>query len=193
MDLAPAEANTTDEAELVAAARTDRRAFAILYRRYVDPIYRYCYRRLGSREAAEDATSLVFVKALEALPRYRSGSFRGWLFTIAHNVVADSYRSGRSPHPLEATTELEDAEPGLEDLALVSEAASSLRNLLTRLSDDQRHVVELRLAGLADAEIARVLGRSHGSVRTAHYRALIRLRELAGIVGESEETNRANG
>ena len=70
-------------------AQRDPYAFALLYTRYLDPIHRYCYRRLGSREAAEDATSLVFAKALSALPRYHDTSFRSWLFTIAHHVVID--------------------------------------------------------------------------------------------------------
>lgn len=77
---------------LVAAAQADRQAFAPLYDRYLDPVYRYCLRRLGSREAAEDATGQVFAKALAALPGYRDRSFRGWLFTIAHNVVGDAFR-----------------------------------------------------------------------------------------------------
>ncbi len=56
-------ADPSDSA-LVAAARADRRAFAPLYNRYVDPVYRYCLRRLGDRAAAEDATSQVFSKGL---------------------------------------------------------------------------------------------------------------------------------
>lgn len=79
------EASASD-AELVALAMADLRQFALLYTRYLDPVHRYCYRRLGSREAAEDATSAVFTKALAAFPRYRDASFRAWLFTIAHHV-----------------------------------------------------------------------------------------------------------
>jgi len=179
------------EAELVTAAQTDRRAFAILYRRHVEEIYRYCYRRLGSKEAAEDATSLVFIKALEALPRYRAGSFRGWLFRIAHNVVADTYRAARPNSSLSPAAELEDAALGPEALTLASETAGSVRALLAELPRDQRHVVELRLAGLTDAEIAHTLGRSHGSVRTAMYRALVRLRGVVGADAELEVTDRA--
>jgi RNA polymerase sigma-70 factor (ECF subfamily) len=81
-----------DEAVIVARARLDPSAFAPLYQTYLDPVYRYCYRRLGSREAAEDATSLIFERALRALPTFRGESFRAWLFTIAHNAVTDDYR-----------------------------------------------------------------------------------------------------
>ena len=85
-----------DDNALAAAAQANRQAFASLYERYVAAIFRYCYHRLGDREAAEDATSLTFTKALDALPRYRpSGSFRSWLFAIAHNTVTDDVRRRR--------------------------------------------------------------------------------------------------
>ena len=60
----PASAET--EADLIARATHDSQAFAFLYRRYLDPVYRYCYHRLGSKEAAEDVTSQVFSKVLGA-------------------------------------------------------------------------------------------------------------------------------
>lgn len=84
-----------DEDALVARAQGDRHAFAELYRQYVPAVYRYCLRRLGSVEAAEDATSQIFTQALVALPQYRPGSFRAWLFTIAHHVVVDAVRRRR--------------------------------------------------------------------------------------------------
>ena len=90
-----------DDLDLVAMARMDPAAFAPLYRRYVLPIYRYCYRRLGGHEAAEDATSQVFVKALAGLGGFTEGSFRAWLFTIADRVVTDLYRRRRPSVDLE--------------------------------------------------------------------------------------------
>ena len=85
------------DARVVALAKSDPRAFAPLYARYFDPVYRYCYRRLGNPEAAADATSHVFAKALAALPGYREDapSFRSWLFAIAHNVISDDLRARR--------------------------------------------------------------------------------------------------
>jgi DNA-directed RNA polymerase specialized sigma24 family protein len=67
--------------DLAALARRDPEAFGLLYDRYVDPVFAYCWRRLGKREDAEDATQQVFAKALSAIPRYREASFRSWLFT----------------------------------------------------------------------------------------------------------------
>ncbi len=110
--LQPSEEPAAAEATLVAQARRDPQAFAALYDRYFDAVYRYCYRRLGSREAAEDATSQVFLQALTALPRYREGgAFRSWLFTIAHNVVINRARARRPSEPLEAANEHADPAP----------------------------------------------------------------------------------
>jgi RNA polymerase sigma-70 factor, ECF subfamily len=169
-----------DDAVQVALARRDRRAFAPLYRRYVESIYRYCYRRLGSHEVAEDATSMVFTRALAALPGYRdgAGSFRSWLFAIAHNVVANDLRDRRPTVGLDAVGGVRDEGAGPEDRALAADDRRRLDELLSRLTPDQRQVIELRLAGLSGAEIARALGRTHGAVKVAQLRAIRRLRRL---------------
>src|SRR5690242_4091299 len=60
---------------------------------YVDPVYRFLYRRVGNREDAEDLTSEVFLKATRALDRERpEASIAHWLFTVAHTVLADHWR-----------------------------------------------------------------------------------------------------
>jgi RNA polymerase sigma-70 factor (ECF subfamily) len=168
-----------DERVLVALALHDRQAFAPLYDHYVGPIYRYCYQRIGNREAAEDAASLVFVKALNALPTYRGGAFAGWLFAIAHNVVIDSLRTATSPQSLDAMLDVMDAAPGPEEEVLAVSDAATLRNLLQTLPEDQRRVLDLRLAGYRGAEIAAALGRSLTAVKTLQYRAMCQLRVAA--------------
>jgi RNA polymerase sigma-70 factor (ECF subfamily) len=175
----PDDAGLDDDA-LVAAAQRDPRAFAPLYARYADPVYRYCWRRLGDPDAAADATSLVFTKALAALPRYRAGSFRSWLFSIAHNTIVDGARAARPATPLDAAFDPVDPAPGPEDLAVAGDAGRQVRALLGSLSPDQRHVVELRLAGLTDREIAAALGRNLPAVRMLQTRAVARLRMLLG-------------
>lgn len=171
-------AGAVDDADLVARAQADRQAFAALYRRYLDPIHRYCYRRLGSREAAEDATSLVFTKALVSLPAYRAGSFRSWLFSIAYHVITDDLRARRVVAELNAATEVPDREPMPEEALMAAESHSSVVQLLDHLSPGQRRVVELRLAGLTGREVAEVLGCSLPAVKIAQVRAYSRLRDL---------------
>jgi RNA polymerase sigma-70 factor (ECF subfamily) len=166
-------------------------AFAPLYRRYLDPVHQYCYRRLGSREVAEDATSLVFERALRALPGYRGGLFRVWLFAIAHNVITDSYRSTRAHEPLDAAEEMADPAPDPEALALLADEQRLLLAVLPLLPADQRRVIELRLGGLPATEVALILGRTPESVRTLQLRAIRRLHDLLAIPASTREARHA--
>jgi RNA polymerase sigma-70 factor (ECF subfamily) len=180
-----------DEAAIVARARSEPAAFAPLYETYLDPVYRYCYRRLGSREAAEDATSLVFERALRALPAYRGGSFRAWLFAIAHNAVTDAYRRRGAQPPLAAALAVPDPAPPPEQMALLADEQRLLATALALLPADQRQVIELRLSGLPSVEVAEVLGRSPGAVRALQLRATRRLQGLLAAANTAPEVRHA--
>jgi RNA polymerase sigma factor (sigma-70 family) len=182
--LASAE-RASDEA-LVLLALHDRQAFGLLYDRYVDPIYRYCHGRLGAREDAEDATSLIFARALAALPTQRGISFRSWLFAIAHNVVLNTRRDGVNDRSLEVALEVLDPGPTVEDRASDADRRHAVRHAVAQLPEEQRRVVELRLAGLSGPEVASALGRSHDSVRTTQRRALAALRVRLGVARDAE-------
>jgi RNA polymerase sigma-70 factor (ECF subfamily) len=182
-----------DEQTLAVCAKSDRAAFGVLYDRYVERVYGYCHRRLPTPEEAEDATSQVFTRALAALPRYREDgpSFAAWLFAIAHNVVVDELRSRREhergrPWGDEEVAVGADLAVGPEESALIAEDVLELRALLARLPAEQARLIELRLAGLTDKEIAFVLGRSHGAVRVAQHRAVRRLRSMLGVEAKEQ-------
>jgi RNA polymerase sigma-70 factor, ECF subfamily len=176
-----------DDASLVVRARDDRQAFAALYDAYVDPVYRYCFRRLGSREGAEDATSLVFAKALAALPHYRDDnpSFRSWLFAIAHNVLTDELRSRRTDHSLAELGDMVSQIPTPEEELARSEEHHTVQAMLALLPPGEAHLLEMRLAGLSGAEIASALGITPGAVRVAHHRAVAHLRAFLTDEGEA--------
>jgi RNA polymerase sigma-70 factor (ECF subfamily) len=188
-ELPTADAPWDDDARDVAAAKADPRAFAPLYDRYADLVYRYCYRRLGHPEAAADATVQVFAKVLAGLPGYRDDapSFRSWLFAIAHNELVDEARARRLTTTLDAVSGIAAADPSPEDALLAAEAGRTIRDLLARLTPDQRQVMELRLAGLTGPEIAASVGRSIGSVKIAEVRAFARMRGVLGSTGEFGE------
>jgi RNA polymerase sigma-70 factor (ECF subfamily) len=156
----------------------DAQAFAALYREFIHPIYQYCYRRLRSVEDAEDATSIVFAKALATFSTRRDESaVRSWLFAIAHNVVADHYRTRRQVYSLDAAAEAADPAATPE---MVSSDDDALGSLLARLPAEQARILELQLAGLTGPEIAAVLGKSLSAVKVARFRAYARLREVLG-------------
>jgi RNA polymerase sigma-70 factor (ECF subfamily) len=168
------DADTVD-AELLAAARRDPAAFAMLYHRYVRPVYAYCRRRLEEEEA-EDATSHIFLQALGHLDSCRGPSFRAWLFTIAHNVVIDRQRARKPTVALDDSYEIASVERSPEEHALESDRKRRLDSAIRQLPPDQRAAVELRLAGLSGVECAQALGKSPDATRMLQHRAFTTLR-----------------
>lgn len=169
-----------EDLELAQRAASDPDALALFYQRYAESIYRYCYRQLRSREAAEDATQVVFERAISAIRRYEPrSSLRSWLFAIAHNEVIDQTRRRRPTADAAALELLVDPDPDPETLAVSRDERDGLRRLIAQLSDGDQQLIELRISGLNDREIADVLGISHAAVRTRQHRVLARLRALS--------------
>jgi RNA polymerase sigma-70 factor (ECF subfamily) len=160
----------------VAAARLDPHAFVVLYERYLTRVYRYCLVRLHTQTAAEDATSEVFLKALVKLHSFRRGTFAGWLFVIARNVVTDHYRRRRPSESLDMAAEVLDGQATTESRAIAAERRRALHEALSVLTREQRDLVDLQLAGWRDSEIAAALGKSRTAVKMLRYRAVQRLR-----------------
>ena len=172
-------ADRSEDRAAVARTLVDPNAFSLLYRKYVSDVYRYCYRRLEDREAAEDVTSQIFMHAYSALPTLGDKPFRPWLFAIARNALIDRYRRRRPPESsFDQHHERADAARSPEDLAIDQESADSIHRLFDQLSDRDRQIVELRLAGLNGVEIAEAMQCSHAVVRTAQHRAFERIRAM---------------
>jgi RNA polymerase sigma-70 factor (ECF subfamily) len=180
------ESDPESDAALVLSARKDLRAFEPLYRRYADRVYRYCIRRLGDPDRAADATSAIFIKAMQSIDRCQPESFRSWLFSIAHNTTVDAIRTSRSHASIDDVAEWSDGEMDPEVAALAAESRLEIIALLGHLTTDQRQVVELRLAGLDGYEIAEALGKSRASVDTAQSRAVARLRRVLCVHPSNE-------
>lgn len=166
----------------IEAARDDPRAFAPLYDRYAVPIYRFCFRKVGDPDVANDLTAQIFLRAIERLDRYtpRPGAtFRSWLFAIARNTIVDRWRRHRPHTPLDPDLHiLADDDPGPEARAVHTDELDRLLAVLDRLPDSHRDIIELRLAGLTTTEVADALGLTQSAVKSAQSRAYKRLRDL---------------
>ena len=167
------------ERALIAEAQRDPAAFAALYQRYYARVYRYLRIRLQSEEDAADLTQQVFLKALDALPRYqpRNAPFAAWLFTIARHALADRYRQHPPTLSLEAAGDLQ-AEQQMEAALERRESFEQLTTLLNQLKPDARDLLALRFAaGLTTPEIAATLGKRPEAVRKSLSRLLQSLKE----------------
>ncbi|MFW6136076.1 MAG: RNA polymerase sigma factor [Chloroflexota bacterium] len=164
------------------AARRDRSAFAALYHRYVDRIYRYVYSRVGRKADAEDLTARIFTEALEGLDGYREqGEFSAWLFTIAHHRVVDHYRRKRPTQPLDEAIDIESDRPNPLTQVAHNERLGRLARLVDGLDEEKRELLRLRFAGeLTYREVGEITGRSEGAVKMAVHRLLRRLEEAWG-------------
>jgi RNA polymerase sigma-70 factor (ECF subfamily) len=169
---------------LVDAAKAgDTEAFGQLYDRYLDTIFRYVYYRVGSKQLAEDLTSETFLRALRRIGTFtwQGRDFGAWLVTIARNLVADHFKSGR--FRLEVTTgEMLDADQvqdGPEGLVMESFTNEALIEAVKRLNPQQQECLVLRfLQGLSVAETARIMGKNEGAIKTLQYRAVRTLAQL---------------
>lgn len=169
-----------DDDELVRRAQDDPEQFSELYRRYAPEIERFVRSRVSDPMLAEDITSKIFTKALQALPRYTGGSFRGWLYRITRNTIIDEYRRQRPTSSIDDLS-IRDSSPLPDDLAVASDAADRLHAALDHLKPQHREIVRLRLHGLSIAEIADRMQMSDDAVKSAQRRAFMTLRNLPGV------------
>jgi len=169
----------------------DAEAFGLLYDRYVDQVYRYIAYRVASTQVAEDLTSETFLRALRRIESFtwQGRDVGAWFVTIARNLVADHYKSGR--YRLEMTTD-DVSETGAPQLIdgperAVLEAMNNkvLLEAVKKLNAEQQECVVLRfLQGLSVAETAQIMGKNDGAIKALQYRAI---RTLGRLLPEGVE------
>jgi RNA polymerase sigma-70 factor (ECF subfamily) len=159
----------------------DREALEELYLLHFDRIYSYLHMSVGNRHDAEDLTTQTFMKMLESIKRFRfqSAPFSAWLFRIAHNLAMDHFRASRRWQPEEDVPEPEDeAEPSAEALAFQSIGRQSMLELIEGLSQEQQQVLTLKFVfNLPNGEVATVLGKTEGAIKSLQHRALVSLQK----------------
>ncbi len=148
-----------------------------------EAVYRFVRFRVATREAAEDITSDVFLKALRSLHRYdsRRSAPRTWLFRIARNAVTDHLRAlrrqGSRNVSLDFVPDLASTDPSQEEQVLEMERKRLLMTSMATLRPADQEILSLRYgADLGNREIADSLGITANAVAVRIHRALERLR-----------------
>jgi RNA polymerase sigma-70 factor, ECF subfamily len=170
---------------LVARAQEgDRDALEELYLLHFDRIYSYLHMSVGNRHDAEDLTTQTFVKMLESIGRFRwrSAPFSAWLFRIAHNLAMDHFRAHRRWQPEEDVPEpVGSAEPSAEHEAMHSIGRQSMLKLIENLSSEQQQVLTLKFVfNFSNGEVATILGKTEGAIKSLQHRALVSLQKHVG-------------
>ncbi|MFA6417235.1 MAG: RNA polymerase sigma factor [Patescibacteria group bacterium] len=153
--------------------------FLAYYNQFKDKIFNYFLYRIGFDKAlAEDLTSEVFVKALKAFASFdENQKFQSWIYAIAHNHLINHYtRSGRATVPLE---ELEDFIPDASDNQFEEKyEAEQVLQVIDEMADSDRDILRFRFVDELDyREIADILCKEEGAIRTQVSRSLEKLRQ----------------
>ncbi len=177
----------TDEHRLLERARQyDPGALGELYDVHARPIYAYLYQRVHDAALAEDLTSEVFVRLVQAFRARQTWhtSLRAWLYRVAHNLVVDYCRR----QPAQPILALDDDDSSADDvegdedvseIVLERLTRRQLRAAVRRLTDDQQHVLALRFGQrLTAKQVADVMDKSVSAVEALQHRALQALRRV---------------
>jgi len=172
----------TDDTTLTRAVEGDAEAFSQLYERYVNRIYSYIYYRTGNVNDAEDLTARVFHRALGHIQRYHDKGvpFSAWLYRIAHNLVANWHRDNSRKQEVALEDNLQLPHRGeLPETALEhSQETENLLRAIRTLSPERQQLVILKFVQrLSNAEIALIMGRSEGAIKSLYHRTLLALRD----------------
>ncbi len=188
----------SDDVALIRAAKENTEAFGLLYERYVERVYNYIYYRTGSVYDAEDLTERVFMRAMRHIQNYsdRGLPFSAWLYRIAHNLVANWYRdnSRRKEVPLEESLAVHPRSEHPEQELLRVEERERLMAVLRGIPEDRQQLILLKFVEhLSNAEIAVIMGRTEGAIKSLYHRTLLSLRDELDALGLEVHQENSNG
>lgn len=172
----------SDDDAIILAGQGDKNAFSVLYQRYVKRIYNYIYYRTGSLHDAEDLTERVFFRAMNHIHSYsnRGLPFTAWLYRIAHNLVANWHRDShrRREVPLEDHTHTLKQGDHPETALVKNQEVQGLLDAIRRLPEERQNLLILKFVEhMSNDEIAKIMGRSEGAIKSLYHRTLLSLRD----------------
>jgi RNA polymerase sigma-70 factor, ECF subfamily len=177
-----------NEVQLARQARTSAEAFAELYHRYVQNIYRYHMAHTGNLKDAEDLTSQTFVAALEGIRSFRGrGPFVAWLMGIARRKRMLHFRNRRPELSLESVSDIPSPALSTDKAAAQRLQIQAVHRALGQISSDRAEAITLCIFGnLTCSEAGHALGKSEAAVKMLLSRGLQDLRERTSLALEVE-------
>lgn len=166
-------------------------AFSVLYQRNINRIYTYIFYRTGNVHDAEDLTARVFHRAMGHIRNYKNTGvpFSAWLYRIAHNLVANWHRDSKRKQevPLE-DHELFIVHGEMPESQIVSfQENEKLLDGIRKLTDERQQLIILKFVEkMPNAEVALIMGRSEGAIKSLYHRTLVSLREVLSDVSDNE-------
>ncbi|MEO8608189.1 MAG: sigma-70 family RNA polymerase sigma factor [Chloroflexota bacterium] len=168
-----------DDETLARRAKNDSEAFSVLYRRYLDRVYRYLLSRVGLVQEAQDLTSQTFMAAWEGIARYQGqGVFAAWLFGIARRKANDYFRASRIEIALDEIEDFPGDSLSPEVLVETHMHMEQVAHCLSRISAERAEALALRVfGGLSAAETGELMGKREDAINTLVHRAMRDLRQ----------------
>lgn len=175
-----------DEDALTQAAIHEPAAFAQLYRRYVDKVYRYALIKVSNVEDAQDITTQTFLAAMENISKYqRQSSFGSWLLGIAQHKVVDHFRRLKDAVSLDQIADILPDDVSVDEIVDRRIQVSDIQTALQQLAPDRAEALSLRIfSELSAAEIGHILGKTEAAAKMLVHRAFQDLRTL--LTGSDE-------
>jgi RNA polymerase sigma-70 factor (ECF subfamily) len=173
-----------DERQLVAEARKgSKSAISLLYRTYIQRVFRYVSYRVDSDAVAEDVTAEVFLRMVQYLPQYRDTGvpFSAWLYRIAASQIADYHRQNKRIIDTEISDQHAGEDHDLLGSMIQEEERMMLRQAIQLLTEDQQTLLILRyMQRMSHQEVAVILNKSESAIRVMQHRALQALAQYLG-------------
>jgi len=165
------------------AIKGNRAAFSSLYDQCVEKVYRHVYYRVSNQADVEDITQEVFVKAWQAIDKYKNtgAPFFAWLIIIAGNLINDYYRKQSKNIKIDNAYKKNVANQTVnpEVQVEVDFQNALVKKAVLKLKGDKQKVIIMRFIDeLSYEEIARALHKSQGNIRVIQYRALLDLKRI---------------
>ena len=164
------------------AVAGDADAFSYIYERNVTRIYNYIFYRIGSEADAEDLTARVFHRAFGRIDKYQEKGvpFTAWLYRIAHNLTANWYRDTQRRKEISLEEHVDIPHHGdLPEREMErTQEKEMLLKAIRRLPPERQQLILLKyLEDLSNGDIALIMGRTEGAIKSLYHRSLLSLRE----------------